>query len=101
MTWYNGKHGLASPGQPTLLICYTNGRMQIMKDENDDEPVLVDTGIAVAACQWNHDGSILAVAGQMDTPGAAEKDANVVQFYAPDGDHLRTLKVKHFNLNII
>ena len=47
----------------------------------------------VAGCQWNHDGSILAVAGQMDIPGSAEKDANVVQFYTPYGDHLRTLKV--------
>ena len=29
------------PHQPTLLICYENGRMQIMKDENDDEPVCI------------------------------------------------------------
>ena len=45
-------------------------------------------------CQWSHDGSILAVAGTMSVTGAStEKDSNVVQFYTPFGEHLRTLKV--------
>ena len=93
LTWYNGKHGLAEEDQPTLVICYDCGRLQIMRDENDENPALVDTGMTTVACQWNHDGTILAVAGQMFVPGAAEKDSNVVQFYNPHGEHLRTLKV--------
>ena len=44
-------------------------------------------------CQWCHDGSILAVAGTMSVTGGSEKDSNVVQFYTPFGEHLRTLKV--------
>ena len=45
-------------------------------------------------CQWNHDGSILAVAGTMPVANAtSDKDSNVVQFYSPFGEHLRTLKV--------
>ncbi len=44
-------------------------------------------------CQWSHDGSILAVAGTMSVTGGTEKDSNVVQFYTPFGEHLRTLKV--------
>ena len=57
------------------------------------DPVLVDTGMVSVGCQWSHDGSILAVAGTMSVTGATEKDSNVVQFYTPFGEHLRTLKV--------
>ena len=73
----------------------------MMRDENDDEPCLVDTGMTTVACQWNHDGTILAVAGQMFVPGsgATEKDSNVVQFYNSYGEHLRTLKVPGKQIN--
>ena len=57
------------------------------------DPVLVDTGMSTVGCQWSHDGSILAVAGTMSVSGGSEKDSNVVQFYTPFGEHLRTLKV--------
>ena len=57
------------------------------------DPVLVDTGMTSVGCQWSHDGSILAVAGTMSVSGGTEKDSNVVQFYTPFGEHLRTLKV--------
>lgn len=33
MTWF---HGLIASYRPTLAICYENGKMQIMKNENDD-----------------------------------------------------------------
>ena len=82
------------------MICYDNGRMQMMKDENDESPALVDTGMTSVGCQWNHDGSILAVAGQMFVPGAGEKDSNVVQFYNSYGEHLRTLKVPKYFMAI-
>ena len=29
LAWYSGKHGVQEPGQPTLLICYDNGRFQV------------------------------------------------------------------------
>ena len=57
------------------------------------DPILVDTGMNTVGCQWCHDGSILAVAGTMSVTGGSEKDSNVVQFYTPFGEHLRTLKV--------
>jgi WD repeat-containing protein 35 len=37
-----------------------------------------------------HTGTVLAIAGVQTV---AERDVNVVQFYTPFGDHLRTLKV--------
>lgn len=75
-------------------------------------PIIVDTKLQATDCQWNHDGTVLAVCG-MRTYGT-EKDSNIVIFYSVFGDvrllidpsimitfiqvisvrqHLRTLKI--------
>ena len=36
LQWYNGRYGYVYREAPTLVICYDNGRMQIMRDESDD-----------------------------------------------------------------
>ncbi|CAH1774582.1 unnamed protein product [Owenia fusiformis] len=90
--WYNGVNGYVEPGCPCLAICFDNGRCQIMRNENDDNPVLIDTGMSVVEIAWNHVGAVLAVAGSQKTSNS-DKDVNVVQFYTPFGEHLRTLKV--------
>lgn len=33
MSWY---HGQVTQNRPTLAICYENGKLQIMKNENDE-----------------------------------------------------------------
>uniref|UniRef100_A0A8C9R5G6 WD repeat-containing protein 35 n=1 Tax=Scleropages formosus TaxID=113540 RepID=A0A8C9R5G6_SCLFO len=90
--WYPGTEGYVEPDCPCLAICFDNGRCQIMRYENDENPVLIDTGMNVASIQWNHCGSVLAVAGSQKAV-SLDKDVNVVQFYTPVGEHLRTLKV--------
>ncbi len=54
MQRYNGAHGYVEPNCPSLVICYENGRMQIMRDEVDENPILIDTEMKVVQCQWNH-----------------------------------------------
>uniref|UniRef100_A0A6A7G3L3 WD repeat-containing protein 35 n=4 Tax=Hirondellea gigas TaxID=1518452 RepID=A0A6A7G3L3_9CRUS len=93
LSWYHGQHGHVEPDCPVLAICYDNGRMQLMRNEGDDMPILIDTGMTVVSAQWNHNGSVIAVAGSLQLASAAEKDCNVVQFYTPFGEHMRTLKV--------
>ncbi|XP_077990221.1 WD repeat-containing protein 35-like isoform X1 [Glandiceps talaboti] len=90
--WYNGSGGYVEPGCPCLAICFDNGRAQVMRNEMDDNPVLLDTGMTVVQIQWNQTGSVLAVAGSQKSQ-QQDKDINVVQFYTPFGEHLRTLKV--------
>ncbi|KAM6081426.1 WD repeat-containing protein 35 isoform 1-T1 [Chlamydotis macqueenii] len=90
--WYHGTEGYIEPDCPCLAVCYDNGRCQIMRDENDHNPVLIDTGMNVVCIQWNHCGSVLAVAGSLKA-ASQDKDVNIVQFYTPFGEHLRTLKV--------
>jgi hypothetical protein len=40
--WYNGKNGHVHPDAPTLAICYSNGRMQIMRNESDDSKLYLN-----------------------------------------------------------
>lgn len=35
LDWYNGKYGYIHALCPSLAICYENGRMQLMCNEND------------------------------------------------------------------
>ncbi|XP_062851768.1 WD repeat-containing protein 35 [Trichomycterus rosablanca] len=90
--WYAGTEGYMEPDCPCLAICYENGRCQVMRYENDDNPMIIDTGMNVASIQWNHCGSVLAIAGSLRNP-AGDKDVNILNFYTPFGEHLRTLKV--------
>ncbi|XP_021109179.1 WD repeat-containing protein 35 isoform X2 [Heterocephalus glaber] len=85
--WYHGTEGYVEPDCPCLAICFDNGRCQIMRHENDR-----NTGMHVVSIQWNHTGSVLAVAGSQKVV-TQDKDVNTVQFYTPFGEHLGTLKV--------
>ncbi|XP_036118510.1 WD repeat-containing protein 35 isoform X2 [Molossus molossus] len=91
--WYHGTEGYLEPDCPCLAVCFDNGRCQIMRHENDQNPVLIDTNMCVVSIQWNHTGSVLALAGSQRVGGAQEKDLNIVQFYTPFGESLGTLKV--------
>jgi len=42
----------------------------------------MDCQMNVVCAQWNHDGSVLAIAG---TQAAGDKEINLVQFYTPWG----------------
>lgn len=86
LAWYSG---LTLPNRPVLAVCYETGKMQLMRNENDDVPIIVDTQMQAISCLWNHDGTILAICGMKDSL----PDANQVMFYNPHGTHLRTLKV--------
>eukprot|EP01063_Lacrimia_lanifica_P003469 TRINITY_DN1185_c0_g1_i1.p1 TRINITY_DN1185_c0_g1~~TRINITY_DN1185_c0_g1_i1.p1 ORF type:complete len:1246 (+),score=479.60 TRINITY_DN1185_c0_g1_i1:153-3890(+) len=80
---------------PSLAICYGNGRCQLMRNEADDRPILIDTGMKAHKIKWNCQGNVLAIGGtqSISLPDGGKKDLQVVQFYSNTGQHLRTLKV--------
>jgi WD repeat-containing protein 35 len=65
--------------------------MQLMRNESDDNPVILDTGLQAIYSHWNHDGTILAVCGMKSNLN--DKESNQVMFYTSFGVHLRTLKI--------
>lgn len=92
LDWYDGKHGLMDENCPVLAICYHSGHMQLMRNEYDNNPVVIDTNMKAVCCRWNHNGSVIAVVGGMVLPNE-NKESNVIQFFNPYGEHIRTLKV--------
>jgi hypothetical protein len=49
------------------------------------DPIILDTGVTIVSCNWNHNGSILALAGSTVLTGQTV-ECNVVQFYTPFGE---------------
>lgn len=92
INWYNGSHGYIETNCPSLLICYTNGRVQIMRSEIDNAPVVFDAQIRIEDVAWNHSGSTIAIAGSVSIQGS-DKEINFIHFYSATGDHLRSLKI--------
>ncbi|XP_018578851.1 WD repeat-containing protein 35 isoform X2 [Anoplophora glabripennis] len=90
LDWYNGINGYMHALCPNLAITFENGRTQVMRNESDTNPIIIDTRMFAVHCSWNHNGSLLAISGKQF---AEEKEINLVQFYNPFGEHLRTLKV--------
>ena len=89
--WYNGKNGYVANDCPVLAVCFQNGKMCLLRDINDDNSITINTGMSIACCVWNTFGSLLAIAGLTITDD--RKESNVVNFYSPFGDHLKTLKI--------
>uniref|UniRef100_A0A0R3X0X1 WD_REPEATS_REGION domain-containing protein n=1 Tax=Hydatigena taeniaeformis TaxID=6205 RepID=A0A0R3X0X1_HYDTA len=89
-TWYRFGKGLCDPEIPSLAVCFDVGRCQIMRNDQDPTPILLDTGLNITCCAWNESGSVLAICGQQRFACDSEPDTienvGVVQFYNPFGD---------------
>lgn len=88
IAWYSGSGyrslGGDSLAEPSLAVVYRNGRMQLMRSESDEFPIIIDTQMEVSVASWNPLGSVIAVAGHVQGDG-------VVMFYTNFGMHMRTL----------
>eukprot|EP00746_Dinoflagellata_sp_MGD_P003051 gnl/MRDRNA2_/MRDRNA2_105954_c0_seq1.p1 gnl/MRDRNA2_/MRDRNA2_105954_c0~~gnl/MRDRNA2_/MRDRNA2_105954_c0_seq1.p1 ORF type:complete len:1217 (-),score=242.16 gnl/MRDRNA2_/MRDRNA2_105954_c0_seq1:227-3877(-) len=100
--WYAGHQGMDN-NIPCLCVGFENGRVQIMQGVSDDKAVLIDTQMRCTKLKWSPNGMIVAIAGmQMQGQEKSEqREVGVVQFYAPTGQHLRTLRVPGTSLRSI
>jgi WD repeat-containing protein 35 len=75
---------------PSLVIGFEHGRVQLLRGQSgmDDNPVLIDTQMRITGLNWDPSGNTVAIAGMEEGPAPC-----CVQFYAPSGQHLRTLRV--------
>uniref|UniRef100_A0A1X7V818 Uncharacterized protein n=1 Tax=Amphimedon queenslandica TaxID=400682 RepID=A0A1X7V818_AMPQE len=89
--WYSGSNGYISSNVPCLAVAFDNGRIQVMRHELDEKPVIINAPVSVKTISWNYNGSILAVAGsQMRTD---DKEISIAQFYSPMGKLLYSLRI--------
>lgn len=75
----------------SLVIALENGSMQFMRNERDDQPLLVNSQMRIKAIAWNPQGTVLAVCGRLPAEGGS--DTPMVHFFSPLGEHLRSLRV--------
>jgi len=95
--WYEGTRDQWSQ-LPTLCIGFESGRVQLMRLNTDDRPVLIDTQMRCTGLRWDPSGQTVAIAGMEPSD---KGDQGVVQFYAPSGQHLRTLRVPGTSLKAL
>lgn len=88
LNWYSG---FVQGNRPALAICYETGKIQLMKNESDDFPIIIDAALQITASSWNESGTILGVCGMKNS--SSEKENNQVIFFSAYGQHLRTLKI--------
>lgn len=73
LNWYSG---FTQGNRPVLAICYENGKIQLMKNEYDDNPMIIDANLQITSSQWNDNGTILALCGMKNVMN--EKECNQV-----------------------
>ncbi|KAI9007103.1 hypothetical protein BC832DRAFT_554249 [Gaertneriomyces semiglobifer] len=95
MDWYNGSNGYDDKRAPAFAVSFDNGKIQLIRDVNDDAPIIIDTVMRQLNLRWNHNGTILAVSGVQSVRNiqGEEKEVSLVQFYDPFGQFLRSMKV--------
>ncbi|XP_026679019.1 WD repeat-containing protein 35, partial [Diaphorina citri] len=78
---------VARSQQRPLVLAFTSGCIQFMRSYTDDKPIVVNVNMRIGCCEWNEDGTIVAVAGTTKLQGDT-KQSNVVQFFSSQGENL-------------
>lgn len=63
-----------------ICVAYTVGRIQLMRNETDKEPILIDTGMMIKNAKWSPNGDLIAVCGSMIENSDGK---GIIQFYSP------------------
>ena len=45
--WYDKLEGLVDVNAPALAVAFSNGRVNLLRNETDTQPVLIDTGLVI------------------------------------------------------
>ena len=70
-----------------LIIALSNGRVQLMRNESDPSPIVIDTEMTIFCTAWNHTGSVVAICGRSESAG------NLIKFLSPSGHLMQTLRL--------
>lgn len=67
LQWYEGSKMYTDETPPGLVFAYECGRIQLMKNDKDDDPTLIETNLTVVtAVKWNPVGNMFAVSGNIN-----------------------------------
>ncbi|XP_054722053.1 WD repeat-containing protein 35-like [Uloborus diversus] len=80
------------PDIPSLAVVFESGLIQLMKNENDNNAVGLETGLLITSFEWNFNGSIMAIAGRKEKTTYPDEKSNEVKFFNPFGQLLHILR---------
>ena len=93
---------LFSDHQAVLCVAFENGIIQLSRGDDDANPVILDTELAITTCKWDSNGLILAIAGGQKHRGGTDlKSHNMVKFYDPSGNFLRSIRIPGDSLSAV
>ena len=91
MDWFWAAAHFRATSTKRLAIAFAgSGRIQLAENEKYAAPEIVETNLSLACVKFSPDGMYIACSGTKKTGG---KEIPLVDFYAPSGQLLRTLKV--------
>jgi len=61
--WFEDAQMYSDESPVGLSIAYQQGRLILMKNDKDEDPIAVDTSMILNKVKWNPTGTMLAVAG--------------------------------------
>lgn len=96
--WYNGQYGSWHEDCPDLAIAYADGVLELRRGlNNDNDAIIQQSSIFPEFCKWNQNGHILVLCGSKYKSSADDstrhRDINMIQFYNPNGNLLKSLKI--------
>ncbi|CAL1291163.1 unnamed protein product [Larinioides sclopetarius] len=80
------------PDIPSLAIVFESGTIELLKNENDNAPAVIDTGLIISCLEWNFNGSIVAVAGKKEKITHPDDKSHEVKFYNAYGEIIHVLR---------
>ncbi|KAF8790747.1 WD repeat-containing protein 35 [Argiope bruennichi] len=80
------------PDIPSLAIVFESGTIQLLKNENDNAPAVIDTNLVISCLEWNFNGSIVAVAGKKEKINHPDDKSHEVKFYNAFGEIIHILR---------
>mmetsp|Transcript_13743 Transcript_13743/g.54386 ORF Transcript_13743/g.54386 Transcript_13743/m.54386 type:complete len:887 (-) Transcript_13743:2873-5533(-) len=100
MTWHRQNSSCSEVSRPSLAFGFEKGLVQLMRDEKDRDPLIIDVGLSIVHLKWNIDGTILAIAG-VSSISSDPREISKVKFYDPRGNLLHILRVPGKAINSI
>ncbi|KAL3990454.1 hypothetical protein ACH3XW_31845 [Acanthocheilonema viteae] len=77
--------------RPQFLVAYNHGTVQLMRHENDSNPVIIKLpNMILSKARWSPDGSMLAICGLQTN---SEDEKCMVHFATAYGEPLRNLPI--------
>lgn len=87
--WFKNNRSIEYP----LLLAFDDGSIQLMRNDSDDFPKIINAEIRISSVDWNYSGTMFAVVGNSKLSEETGNGKNFLKLYDSNGDLLQIVKV--------